>query len=268
MTNSSWRMRACRLGAFGVVMLLAATTMSAAMADAVAVEAAADSGQIHQGAADDRGGDPWESFNRPIYKFNDFLDHWFMRPVAKGYQWIAPDPVEHCVSNFFGNLREPFNLANNLLQGKWRSSASDGGRLLINTTVGVVGLFDVARHWGLERSEEDLGQTLGHWGVGPGPYLVVPFLGPRTLRDASTGVVEGFADPLLQIDDVRVRNSLMGMRVVDVRAQLLAADELISGDRYTFLRDAYLQRRQFLVTDGMVEDDFGNDDFEAWDSAQ
>lgn len=212
--------------------------------------------------------DPWEWFNRPVYKFNDFLDRWFMRPVAKGYETVTPDPVERCVSNFFGNLREPLNLVNNLLQGKWLASASDGGRLVINTTVGVAGLFDVARHWGLERSDEDLGQTLGHWGVGPGPYLVVPLLGPRTLRDAGTGVVEGFADPLTAIDHVRTRNQIIGLRVIDLRASLLAADELVTGDRYTFLRDAYLQRREFLVNDGVVEDDFGSDDFEEWDTEQ
>lgn len=209
--------------------------------------------------------DPWESFNRPIHNFNDFFDRWLLRPVAKGYQTVTPNPVQRGVSNFFNNLGEPLNLVNNLLQGKWRAGATDGGRLLINTTVGVVGLFDVARHWGFERSNEDFGQTLGYWGVGSGPYLVVPFLGPRTLRDAGTGVVDGFVDPMTEIDHVRTRNQLFALRLVDMRAGLLAADEMITGDRYSFLRDAYLQRREFLVNDGMVEDSFGDDDFDAWE---
>lgn len=254
---------------FSVMRRFAAAPLGVALSlltlSACAARPVADDGVASEAEVAEHNVDPWESFNRPVYEFNDFLDRWLLRPVAKGYQKITPDPVERSVSNFFGNLREPFNLVNNLLQGKWSAGASDGGRLLINTTIGIAGLFDVAQHWGLERSDEDLGQTLGRWGVGPGPYLVVPLLGPRTLRDAGTGGVESLADPVLMVDHIRTRNQLLGLRVVDTRAQLLAADELMSGDRYTFLRDAYLQRRQFLVNDGVVEDDFGSDDFDAWD---
>lgn len=210
--------------------------------------------------------DPWEAINRPIFTFNDYADRYVLRPVAKGYQRVAPRFVEEGVSNAFNNLGEISNVLNNLLQGKFIDSASDGGRFVINSTVGVLGFFDVASRWGLEPHDEDFGQTLGRWGVGPGPYLVVPLLGPRTVRDATAGFAESYTDPVLQgVNHVPTRNQMLGLRVVDVRAQLLAADELITGDRYIFLRDAYLQRRQFLVNDGVVEDSFGDDDFDQWD---
>lgn len=210
--------------------------------------------------------DPWEAINRPIFTFNDYADRYVLRPLAKGYQRVTPDPVEKGVTNVFNNLGEISNILNNLLQGKFRDSASDSGRFLVNSTVGIVGIFDIASRWGLERHNEDFGQTLGRWGVGAGPYLVVPLLGPRTVRDAAAGFAESYTDPVLEgIDHVPTRNQTMALRVIDIRAQLLGTDELMTGDRYIFMRDAYLQRRQFLVNDGVVEDSFGDDDFDEWD---
>ncbi|UTW46138.1 VacJ family lipoprotein [bacterium SCSIO 12696] len=202
-----------------------------------------------------------EGFNRAMHGFNSGLDKWLLKPVTKGYKWITPDPVERGVSNVFGNLREVINIPNDLLQGKFKQAANDTGRLVVNSTIGIGGIFEVADSMGLKKSEgEDLGQTLASWGVPAGPYVVVPFLGPSTLRDFPAGVADGLAfDVVRHVDNVSLRNSLYGLRVVDTRSQLLSSEELISGDSYTFIKDAYLQRRDFLVKDGEVEDDFGDD---------
>jgi phospholipid-binding lipoprotein MlaA len=207
--------------------------------------------------------DPWESVNRRIYTFNDYADRYFLKPIAKGYDWVAPQFLQDGVHNMFDNVGEVGNILNGLLQAKFGHALNDSGRLLINSTVGLVGFFDVAAHWGLEQHEEDFGQTLGYWGVRPGPFIVVPFLGPRSVRDGFGSVADAYSDPIPYLfdDDVPTRNSLLGLRVVDTRAQLLDAEELVSGDRYIFLRDAYLQRREFLVKDGEVEDSFGADDY-------
>jgi phospholipid-binding lipoprotein MlaA len=212
--------------------------------------------------------DPWEPFNRRVHAFNDVADRWVLRPVASGYRNVTPDPVQRGVGNFFNNLGEIRNILNNLLQGKLQSSASDTGRLLINSTVGVLGVFDVASRWGLAPSSEDFGQTLGRWGVSSGPYLVLPFLGPRTVRDGFGSVLDGYADPVFYVDDDAARIGAIALRIVDTRAALIPAEEMMSGDRYLFLRDAYLQRREYLVRDGVVEDDFGaedDDDWPAWE---
>lgn len=208
--------------------------------------------------------DPWEGFNRRIYAFNEVADRWVLRPVASGYRTITPDPVQRGVGNFFNNISEVSNVLNNLLQGKVREGATDASRLVINTTVGVAGLFDVAGRWGLPPSNEDFGQTLGAWGVDSGPYLVVPLLGPRTVRDGFGTVVDGYSDPVAYIGHDPTRIGLLGLRIVDTRAALIPTEEMIRGDRYLFLRDAYLQRREFLVQDGAVEDDFGTDDYDDW----
>lgn len=208
--------------------------------------------------------DPYESINRKIFVFNEYADRYFLKPVAKGYRWITPDPIEDGIGNMFSNVTEISVALNNVLQGKFKYAAMDGGRFLVNTTVGLAGFFDVAVHWGMPRHEEDFGQTLGYWGLNSGPYLVVPFLGPRTIRDGVGSIVDGYTDPVIRVDHVPTRNTLMGTRVVSIRAQLLKAEELVSGDRYIFLRDAYLQRRQFLVNDGVVEDNFGGEDYDDW----
>lgn len=210
--------------------------------------------------------DPWESFNRKIFVFNDYADSYVLKPVAKGYQLITPDPVEQGISNVFSNLFEVTTIANDLLQFKLAQAASDTGRLLLNSTVGLAGLFDVATSIGLEKHNEDFGQTMGYWGIGTGPYLVVPLLGSYTLRDGVGGYIDVYTDVVSDIDHIPTRNVLWALRTIDKRASLLAAEELITGDRYTFIRDAYLQRRHYLVKDGVIEDSFGEEDFEeSWD---
>lgn len=210
--------------------------------------------------------DPWEGFNRGVYAFNEFGDRYVLKPVAKGYRAITPDPVEISMNNVFSNLGELRNILNDALQWKWEQAANDTGRLLVNSTIGLVGLFDVAQRMGLDESEgEDFGQTLAAWGVGQGPYLVLPFLGPSSLRDAGSLPVDWYTDPITYMDHTSSRNTARGTGLIVQRAALLDAEELISGDRYIFLRDAYLQRRDYLINDGVVEDDFGDDFDEEYD---
>lgn len=211
--------------------------------------------------------DPWENWNRKVYAFNDVADRYALKPLAKGYRYITPDPVETGVANVFSNLFEIRTIANDLLQLKFAQAASDTGRFVVNTTLGLVGIFDVASVIGLEKHQEDFGQTLGYWGVGSGPYLVLPFLGSNTVRDGIAMVPDSYLDLIPeQVDHVPTRNQLMVTRLISGRAALFTAEELITGDRYTFIRDAYLQRREFLVNDGVVEDSFGEEDFdESWD---
>lgn len=202
--------------------------------------------------------DPWEGFNRKVFVFNDTLDTYALKPVAKGYRAITPDPVEDGVSRMFSNVGEIVNVVNDLLQGKFRQAGNDTGRFLVNTTIGLVGFFDVADDLGMPKNDgEDFGQTLGVWGVGEGPYLVLPLLGPGTLRDGPAKIVDFLIDPISEIDHVPTRNQIHGVGVVSGRADLLKAEELISGDKYSFIRDVYLQRREYLLNDGQVEDDFG-----------
>lgn len=209
--------------------------------------------------------DPWEGFNRKVFVFNDTLDGWILKPIAKGYQFIAPDPVEVGVSNFFTNLGEVPSALNNVLQWKWKKVGNNTGRFLLNSTVGLAGLFDVAKYTGLKRKDsESFGQTLSHWGVGAGPYLVLPLMGPSTLTDTLSTPVDWYSQPLSYYENEEVRYALVGLNLIDQRAGLLEAEELISGDRYTFIRQAFLQRREYLVKDGVVVDDFGGE-FEEFD---
>lgn len=212
--------------------------------------------------------DPWEGYNRAIFSFNDGLDRYFAKPVAKGYQFIMPGFAETGVSNMFDNVGEIKNVANDVLQWKWGQAAHDTGRFLVNSTVGLVGFFDVAQYMGLERSDgEDFGQTLAVWGVKSGPYFVLPILGPSTIRDSAGLPVDAYTSVINYIDHVPTRNTVMGIGLISDRAQLLQAEALLSGDRYAFMRDAYLQRRGYLISDGQTisEDDFGadfDDDFD------
>ncbi len=206
--------------------------------------------------------DSWEGFNRRVFAFNEFVDRWLLKPVARGYVWITPRFVDDAVSNVFSNLGEVGNFTNNLLQGKVDAAATDVSRLLLNSTFGLAGLIDLATRAGVERSEEDFGQTLGTWKVASGPYLVLPFLGPSTVRDAFGRIPDHFLEPQTYIDHDRTRWSVSVTDLVDTRADLLDTERLIQGDRYTFIRDAYLQRRAYLLADGEVEDDFTSDDFE------
>lgn len=209
--------------------------------------------------------DPLEGWNRKIFAFNDVADRYVLKPVAKGYQYVTPNTVEQSIGNFFNNIGEVQSMGNDLLQGKPSNAMVDIARFVINSTVGVLGLFDVAGHIGLPREPEDFGQTLAVWGVGSGPYLVLPLLGPSTLRDGTGLAVDSFASVEGAIDPERARYYMKALDIIDTRASLLNSEELISGDRYGFLRDAYLQRRQFLINDGELEDNFGGEDFESFE---
>lgn len=197
--------------------------------------------------------DPLEPLNRGIYQFNDVVDKAAFKPIAQGYRAVLPSPVRTGVSNFFSNIDDIFVTGNNLLQGKVHTAASDFARLLTNTTLGLGGLFDVATGFGLEKHNEDFGQTLGVWGVGDGPFLMLPLYGPSTVRDAVGSAVQFYLDPVWNIDNVPTRNSLAGLRFVNTRANLLDAEKVLDTaalDPYTFLRDAYLQQRRSLIYDG------------------
>ena len=207
--------------------------------------------------------DPYQSFNRTTYKFNQKLDQYFARPVAELYVSIAPKPVERGVSNLFANLDELTNVVNDLMQLKFAQAANDMGRFVINSTLGLGGLLEVAGPLGLKRSEgEDFGQTLGKWGVAEGPYLMLPLIGPSTLRDAPAKFVDRLTDPLSHTDETAVKNGMTIVGLVSKRAELLEFDGMFSGDSYILVRDVYLQRRDYLVKDGVVEDDFDDlDDY-------
>ncbi len=197
--------------------------------------------------------DPIEGFNRAMYGFNEAVDTVLIKPVAQGYDAVMPDPIRTGVTNFFGNIADLFIGVNNLLQGKPDQAASDLGRVLVNTTIGILGLFDVATQAGLEKHEEDFGQTFGRWGVGNGAYVVVPIFGPRTVRDTAGLILDAAADPVANIGNVATRNSLLALRLIDTRADLLPADKVIEEaalDKYSYVRDGYLQRRRNLVHDG------------------
>lgn len=200
--------------------------------------------------------DPWEAVNRPIFRFNDVLDTYALKPLTKGYQAVTPQFVEDGIHNVFSNVGDVTNLANNVLQLKYREAGIDTARIIFNTTFGIGGLFDVGTRMGLQRSDEDFGQTLGYWGVPSGPYVVIPLLGPSTVRDGLARYPDTYTRPYRYIDHVPTRNSILAMDIVDTRAQLLSAEKLISGDKYIFIRNAYLQNREFRVKDGEVEDDF------------
>lgn len=197
--------------------------------------------------------DPAEGFNRAMFAFNEGVDTVLLKPVAKGYDAVLPAPVRSGVTNFFGNIADLFIGVNNLLQGKPLEGFSDFGRVLVNSTIGILGLFDVASEMGMEKHEEDFGQTFGRWGVGDGAYVVLPFFGPRTVRDTVGLVLDVAADPVANIDDVSTRNSLLALRIIDTRADLLPADKVIEEaalDKYAYVRDGYLQRRRSLIHDG------------------
>ncbi len=207
--------------------------------------------------------DPWEGFNRGVFAFNDTLDRAVLKPVARGYRWATPQPVQTGVGNFFSNLGEIRTTLNSLLQGKPGNAGRSTSRFLLNTTVGIAGLWDVATPMGITAEREDFGQTLGVWGVGEGPYLVLPLLGPSTVRDTGGLPLDMVSYPVYYVENDKVRYGLTALRIVDVRAGLLDQEELIQGDRYTFIRDAYLQRRRFEVSDGELGDDpFASEDFD------
>ena len=205
--------------------------------------------------------DRFEKFNRGSYTFNDKLDKYALAPVSRGYAAVMPNPAEKCVSNFFYNLSVPYTAVNNVLQGKFKAAGQDICRFVINSTVGLGGCFDVASRMGIPRHKEDFGQTLGKWGVKSGPYVMLPFLGPSTVRDALSKPVDFIADPIGYVKIIKLKNALRAVRIIDSRVQLTSAMELVDKvaiDRYAFVRDAWLQKREAEVRD---EDDTGADDF-------
>lgn len=208
-------------------------------------------------------GDPLEAVNRGVFAFNRVLDRYTLRPLATGYKKATPGFVRRGVGNFFTNLTTPLTIVNQLLQGKGRAALSDTGRLLLNSTVGVGGLFDPASAAGLDLHSEDFGQTLAVWGVADGPYVVLPLLGPRTLRDALATPADFVARPLTHYDNTSTRDKLLVLEAISIRARLLSADSLIeeSADPYATVRDAYQQNRRYRIFDGSPPDANFYDDY-------
>ncbi len=200
--------------------------------------------------------DPWQGFNRKVYSFNDALDKAILVPAATGYRAVTPDVAEQGVHNFFSNLGDVGVAFNNTLQFKFLDAASDVGRIVVNSTIGLLGFLDVASRMGLEKHNEDFGQTLGYWGAGAGPYIMLPFFGPSTVRDTPGKVVDYFVYPTTWADiKTSERNVSFAINLINTRAELMVAEEKtkeLSRDRYVFIRDAYLDNREFLVNDGQL----------------
>ncbi len=199
--------------------------------------------------------DPFESFNRASFAFNDTVDGAVLKPVAKGYVAVTPGFVRSGISNAFGNVSDVKSAVNNLLQGNPGKAASDTGRVLVNTVLGIFGLWDVASPMGLAKHDEDFGQTLGKWGVGSGPYLVIPLLGPSTVRDSIARIPQRYVEYNFYVDHTPTANALFITEIVNARANFLAAEDTLNAaalDKYNFIRDAYLQRRLRQVHDGKV----------------
>ena len=211
----------------------------------------------YSGNAMTNSSDPWQAVNRPVFAVNDTFDKMLFKPLAKGYDALTPDPVQNSITNFFSNLGEIDNAINNLFQGKPVQFATSIGRLAINSTVGIAGLFDVAAYVGLERAQEDLGQTFGTLGMQAGPYVVLPLLGSSSIRDLPGRIVSMYINPLSWLDDVSFRNIMVGVNTVDSRANLLAKEDIaseISNDKYTLYKDAFLEERDFQISDGNLSD--------------
>ncbi|OUR83330.1 ABC transporter [Cycloclasticus sp. 46_120_T64] len=212
--------------------------------------------------------DPFESVNRGVYLFNEKADEYVLEPVAKGYQAVTPDVVDTGVTNFFSNIDDVVVVVNDVLQLKFNQALSDLGRVVVNSTIGVLGFMDVATDMGMPKHHEDFGQTLGVYGVGTGPYVVLPLLGPSTLRDTLGLFADSFVDPVAQINDSDVMWSAIVLEGVDLRADLISSKRILdqaSLDPYEFLRSGYFQRREYLVFDGnppMDEDEFFDEDDE------
>ncbi len=215
--------------------------------------------------------DPFERFNRKIYSFNMKLDQYIMLPVARTYKKIVPTPVRHGVTNFFINLGMPWTAVNNLLQGHPGTSVESLSRFVINSATSL-GFYDTATYLGIDRSDEDFGLTLGKWGIGSGPYVMLPFFGPSTVRDTFSRAVDQFGAPQNYINNTWESLGITGVKFVDQRAQLIGLENFVQGDQYTLLRDVYLQKRQFAngatsspqtnsSDDGFNNNDFGDDGF-------
>lgn len=222
-----------------IAVLLAATTLAAGCAT----------------VATPNPDDPWESYNRSMYAFNDTFDRALLKPIASGYDALTPQPVQTCIHNIFNNLADVWSAANSFLQARGHDFFNTLGRVLFNSTMGLGGCIDVASMNGSQRIQNDFGVTLGVWGFKSGPYVVLPFLGSSSVRDGASTLGTFAAGvspvtPVFEIDNVPLRNSLIGLYAVDTRASLLNTDKLVNEialDRYSFIRDAYLQRRKAQV---------------------
>jgi phospholipid-binding lipoprotein MlaA len=208
-------------------------------------------------------GDPFESYNRTMFTINDKIDQVALKPIAKGYVFITPQPVRDSVTNFFGNIGDIYTAANNLVQLKIADGVSDIMRVVMNSIFGVAGLFDVASVAGLPKHTQDFGLTLGHYGVPSGPYVVLPLLGPSTVRDTAGTVVDYFGNVTSYVDPTWFRTTLFGVELVNTRANLLGASDVLADaalDKYSFVRNAYLQRRQYLLgkEDNAAVPDYGD----------
>lgn len=203
--------------------------------------------------------DPWESFNRSVFEFNEGLDAYLLKPVVAGYRFVLPEFVREGIYNFFSNYSDIYTALYNLLQGKPGFAFNDLMRVVVNTTMGLGGLLDLATPGGLEKHKEDWGQTLGVWGVPSGPYVVLPFFGPSNVRDTVGTVADLESDYLFRLlPDVALRNSITGLRVVNARNTYYEAGDLLDGaaiDKYTFMRDAYIQRRAYQINEGRDDEE-------------
>ena len=203
--------------------------------------------------------DPLEKVNRTFFNINEKVDEVALKPIALTYS-KTPDPIKNAITNFFRNLKEIDNTLNQVLQGKPKYAVNDLSRFLINSTLGIGGFLDPASSMGLERHDEDFGQTLGLWGVSPGPYLMVPFLGPSSTRDLLSRPISSFLEVTFHMDDSNVRLSLSALDAIETRERLLEVESLLSGDKYNFVRDSYSQSREYEIKDGIdIEDDFVDD---------
>jgi phospholipid-binding lipoprotein MlaA len=230
----SWKMRSLRpITVMGLIGLLAGCA------------------SVPDGYRDPR--DPWEPYNRGMHQFNTDFDDAFFKPVARGYRAITPEPLDRGITNFFSNLRDFTSAVNNLLQLKLSRTVSDVGRILVNSTIGLLGFIDVASNMDLPSYKEDFGQTLGYWGLGPGPYFVLPILGPSTVADTIGIIPDWYTQPVAYIDDSGTQWALVLLYAIDKRSDLLTASKVLEEaalDPYVFARDAYLQKRRNDTYDG------------------
>jgi len=202
--------------------------------------------------------DPWRTTNERVFRFNDFFDQLLVRPIASTYTIFVPRVARQGIGNFFSNIDDINVFVNDLLQLKFSAAVSDSGRFLINSTLGIAGILDIASDLGLRKNEEDFGQTLGRYGIGTGPYVVLPVFGSSNLRDAFGLVLDTLFNPIQYQDEASLRLTLFLVEEIDSRSGLLALDELVIGNKYLFIREAYVQRREYLLSDGQVEDVFGS----------
>ena len=236
---------------------------AAALVAVLFLAGCASTGPAAEDAAAGAANDPLEPFNRAIFKVNDVLDRGFLRPVSRGYEYLTPDPVQRGIHNFFTNFDDINGALNAALQGEFGGALRNSGRFALNSTLGLAGFFDVASAFGIKPYRTDFGHTLAVWGIAQGPYIVLPLLGPRTARSGAGSLFDTVASVQWQLED-SASWVLMSLEVTDKRAALAEVEDLITGDRYLFVRDAYLQQREYFVGGEVAEDTFtgSEDDFE------